>query len=808
MPIEQTALLKEIKDCTVAYRSRKENSDSNGTIMRKAKEALGEGNFNEAKLLLETYRDKKRLMDSNPDKKRLMGSKLIKTAIDAKPLAMPIYLSDQRKQVDEKGQGVSVTETDSFENWAIMGLSYFQTAIRIIEIEMEYLKISLVSADNEEVLRELQSAKEVIQQKAAAFLEYIIIKTEYKSQKAKDYMNGVVRGVVAEDLHAALKGLGKNSKIGSKSPNDSLKTMMKFKDFTNMDSEPVATVTLISESGIDIAYTDIPLYQLTEKQQGWFRAISKGKSEPKWFTQQDKKAQAFIKHYANKILEGRPIPTQLLKYLPIMRNAEKTVADWYYSNETTAQPKQFYEDHNSGNFGFEIKKLKLTKAEQDELIQESVEQAKLFTGAKKLYINSLLTGNWIRSFFMSLMGGQSELRLIEQVKSGVNSLKTKDVVYGNTPLNHWRTLEANNMAVIESIRKEVDETIDAMLKEKQTDEKKRLLIMLYETREEDKVLANENRYQGGSGYFDPENDNMKLVSKAKQMISLINQLRSPKEKIVLFTPCKSGKDRAGEARALGLTEASVQLIQLTDWYELERLKGHKLDHLYNRVFSRKLKNKYHPFIPDYSSVTKTNGKIYNGSLFKKIMRQTLHWAGAKAGRQSPGAEGIKDGEGITPNYIAATQREALLKETAKFNASLPEFVGERSWAKYIQSFFKLSNWNRKKWNGFQGALIFLGLKQSDVKKIAKDFNLNYKTYCESVRGSQGSIVKALSSPSLVQNLEVANAELHVTEKKELKGKKKARFVDFLGGKSNPYEKVGTEEDAQEKVLQAVRRVGI
>lgn len=567
---------KDLKSQVPVSKSLKEHLED-------AAKAIEEGNFAKAKISINIHKDQQRGILSRYIDKDETG----------KSLTMPVYLSDQRSGLDAAGNR---QEKDTFENWAVMGLTYFQTAVRMMDMEIG--KLDKTNSDHIKKIASLKENQEYMQKKAGVFLQQIRGMT---SADAKNYMSTIVQGVVVPDLAAAL---GKTSEEDSKKL---LKDIQKLKDFTNMDEPPVASITMTRDgkpnNQFDKTCMDLPLYQLTANQKQWFENIRDKKDEPEWFKQLTSTQQDFMRYYSPHILAGRAIPTQLLKFAPILRNAEKTEMDMVKINDPKAQIHENFEELVIGNLAYQIDGSKETKEQQAENTAESIRQVQALTGSESLYINSLTTGQWLRALAFKLQGKQDEGELIAQVSSAVEVVTASDeikvadksvvgqlyetgralyetgkgvfvdsqerlnknVVNGNTPLNMFgRNLEGNDTAAFTKIRDKVDKKISEALRDPDIkDEQKYLIIKLRQLRQED---------QAQQGFIWGSNaDNMQLAANMQIMASLLNQNNKLAGKPVddtLVQFCKSSKDRRGEVRALSEALATTQEIELAHLRDL------------------------------------------------------------------------------------------------------------------------------------------------------------------------------------------------------------------------------------------------
>lgn len=216
-------------------------------------------------------------------------------ASDPDLLTMPVYFRDARNQPQNPGNAC-------WQSWAIMGLGYFNTALKLLETSDEFEELN----DQQQKNLKLELTK-----KASLFLQGIRHKTTEKEAKA--YLATV-------SAKAVVPFLAENLDITEK---EARKRINKSKDFVNFDQEPhvVATLTEHPIPGQDKKKTvldvDVPIFELTDDLRKQYHHLE----QQPWFKKQKPYIQSLIKYYRADILRGRVIPTQLIAHLPGLRNA-------------------------------------------------------------------------------------------------------------------------------------------------------------------------------------------------------------------------------------------------------------------------------------------------------------------------------------------------------------------------------------------------------------------------------------------------------------------------------------------------------
>jgi hypothetical protein len=349
---KQNNLITEIQKESQKYASPSA-SDTLGDnrvqdFLNDAEIALGKDNFTLAKLHIDRHRDQQ----------RGFTSEIYNVTVDGKKTT--VYRTDQRINTDQPNAA------DTFENWAVMGLSYFQTAIAMVEIEEEIQKKKQswnfsaallwilgcktpgTLVPTKDTNSTLQYLKTEIKNDSIKFLKNISRKKS--SDDARNYMAAIVRDSLAPKLSEALK----------KPKKDIIKKLQKYKDFTNMDGESIAHETWTrhnpgsNSEATDLVVIDIPVTKLTDSQIGEFKAISgegMGSTPPAWFTSQKLEDQAWIRRAAPKILQGNMIPTQMLQFIPSLRRMERTVGLSVSTDGENKTFSEFYQGYSAGNIG-------------------------------------------------------------------------------------------------------------------------------------------------------------------------------------------------------------------------------------------------------------------------------------------------------------------------------------------------------------------------------------------------------------------------------------------------------------------------
>ncbi len=674
-------------------------------FLTEASNAIEQGNYSKAELLIDFHRDYQRGVTSHRIEEN-------------EALELPIVVIDERRKSD--------IEKDTFENWAVMGLSYFQIAERMLEMEYQE-KTADPHVGKGPYKRELERRRSEIRQQAQFFLQSIQEQTnailgEMKNLSNRDLQNPKIREAFDEKMKEAKEAaksfvgnyirqelvprLAEGMQAISGSPEIQsnktlLKDMIAIKDFGNMDDKPWTMVTLTEHNDYEgiphcVAMTDMRLYELTDTQTQWFRDINdRNGQEPQWFKESPPLIQKALRYYAPQILEGRAMPTQLLKSVPgVVRNADDIRGDLY---STTGEFEEtFHIDTSSGNFAHELELYDSTLTPEDHaaLVSEVFNQVKELTGAAHVYLNTLLSKNPVRAAGMKaaayLTGEkkQDEGDLYKHLNAATTH--RSDATLGNIPVNSSRRIESTQTGVIVQLDRDAKEFILAAyeslddLERRNTSpsdkekadiaQAKRLIIALQEARDEFQQL------RPGSQAFDEDNINLQLVGTMKQMVSLMRLYNETMEgKIdlshtpVLFTPCKSGKDRAGLAKAVATVKALTHVLA-----KPKIMEGRELNITFQRACNRAA-GQEQAEAQRSTSISKGDAKASPVNTPQTIeqdaMKKLLPRIGRIASRESRGCEGVKDGEGITPGWIApsGSEEEAKVKrDTAKYNSKLPK----------------------------------------------------------------------------------------------------------------------------------------
>ena len=244
------------------------------------------------------------------------------------------------------------------------------------------------------------------------------------------------------------------------------------------------------------------------------------------------------------------------------------------------------------------------------------------------------------------------------------------VHYGNIPVNGWRTWESNDMEAANAIERRVQTTLRVAAGDRDlSDDQKRILIALAWTYEDYKALGK------GSHGKDPENINAQMVARLDQMVSLVREYRVLKGEADLPASaafCKSGKDRAGYVRSLTFSEAYARQAMLSN------IPADRLETVFSAVKPQQVQGSTKSV---YASILESIGRSAESDLFARTAKQasdTLLIGGhvqRVAAEQSPGCEGIKDSEKITPKSFMQSGDESLKdlwkRPTAKYNSKLP-----------------------------------------------------------------------------------------------------------------------------------------
>lgn len=730
------------------------------SLLKTAQDAIKEGDYVTAEVYLGIHRDGQRgvmtELRTHDDNQELLKS--------------PVLI------VDERAKKYDQPEKDTFENWAAMGLSYFQMAERLIEIEsakqIAVLEKELSSPDVDDArknkiqveidaIKALQNTQTTeLRSKASHFLTQIQKKSNevlakeknpkkaYKkaSEAARDYLANTVNYIVAPHLAEAKNAIGKNAKEKSESltTEQALKELTEFKDFGILDQKPKVTVTLTYHKNYegntaDAVFTDIKIQALTAKQRQWFEAIVANEgNEPSWFKAHKSIAQDVIRHYAPAILEGRALPTQFLEWIPgVLRNAKEIYGDLYERDVSdNLIYNTFSKRTNSGNIGHELNGEaagKLTKTENDELIQEAVHQIEEVTGATKVSLNALTSTNSVRRAIFNAKGKKDEVALGEQLSSAVDGMD--NVTTGVIGVNGWRRAEVIDMRAAIATYDAATQLIAYALSKANTEDDKRLIVWLQQVKEEFDSL----RY--GSGLIDPENKNLQLVATMEEMDSLMAQYfdnhqdDSELEKSTLFDFCKSSKDRYGMAGALEKGKSLMRALS-------RRLEGDELDKAFDASCEKSAAgpsfiqrfvrstpvtlvrrvSAYITYIPValalriipplksifFAPVIPKTEKGSQQDSFDDVMKKTLPRMARAASDQTVGAEGLKDKEGITPDFMAEGEvADRLKRKTAKFNTELPKVTLKEN------DFLAQENAQAAQQTSSAGVMSALGVKASD-----------------------------------------------------------------------------------------------
>lgn len=352
------------------------------------------------------------------------------------------YIRDARNQ--EKNRPTEI-ESAAFENWAIMGLSAFQSVYQMIlnnDLEDPYFQVKV----------------EIIKEKAKFFLETISHEPHPQA-----FVFFTIKNILAP-LTKEYFSLKDNK--------EAEKIIYQLKDFGNLDEPPCALVTISKTTANgeskEFAQIDVPLYQLTQSQQIDYLKVllheNKGDSIPseleslkqmaeeslgkdglpKWYLAvKNSHTKLMVLHHIPQILEGRQIPTQMLNILPGMRNAgEERI---YELGEGI--PKQKLQSFHAGSMGQDTS---ASFEENVRLTAENMKQFQALTGVKKIRVNSWISP-WFSSFLSRFkMANESRLYYVQQAAAEKINASDKagfNVTYANTPLEYTRAFLSSDRTI-------------------------------------------------------------------------------------------------------------------------------------------------------------------------------------------------------------------------------------------------------------------------------------------------------------------------------------------------------------------------
>ncbi len=523
-------------------------------LLKKVNEAIKQGKFVEAELYLNIHRDQTQGIYSEYIREPENGE------------AMDAYVSDARAQdIDED------SDKNTFQDAAARGLSYFQIAERMLDIEQ--------NANSNFLKSSIESVKEELRKRAQAFLQRVQAQSKLThdhkvaAEMAETYTSDVIMSVLAPFLA---------NYLGIK-PEEAAEQMLRYKDFGWMDEKPFALVTLTRHEGkvegstTDVARIDVPICGLIEDQRKEYEAIRDkdvdDASLPLWYKQQSAGDRWVIKYYAQYLASTNPedarvIPTQMIKHLSGLRNARETRG---YRTTDSTQPgtnttlNLFYVDTSAGNFGHHIGNV--NEKELERITAMAMGQAMEQTEASTLLLNSLISTHFLRAMIHDPEERQLDAQVSRVAQQKQTGTQKNNAVYGKIALNRTRTWMgegSNNMAAAEAIYEiacnvgnacQSTATAENPLSEKVIN----LLKKINDVLDELYAIRNGSTYLG-----DNNNQNMQLVAKMKQTVSLLvllrrempdNEQTQSMTDIALFTFCKSNKDRGGEQNEATFAEA-------------------------------------------------------------------------------------------------------------------------------------------------------------------------------------------------------------------------------------------------------------
>lgn len=306
---------------------------------------------------------------------------------------------------------------DQFHPYAVMGIQAFRASRLLCKLSGVKDEDVNILFNNEVLLRfyrTISSAKDNPAYFLALFIEKILI----------------------PDLASLL----------SVTSEEALKQLHIAKEFCNIDFKPLHVVTITTHQNsegktVNMVHHDSPIYQLTPAEI----AMYQDRQEQTWYTNQPAWLQKLIDAYANDIIAGKVIPTQLIKVLPGLRNAGE---EFVYALSDKSH-ECIYHGYHAGNPGH------LTKGDNDHLTRLTLDQLLMnIQPTRRLHLNTLISPMMVMS--------EREHYLFTQCDHAARQ-RNQWITLSNTPVNILRPVTELKLKSMEGIFHELERLIKFVL---------------------------------------------------------------------------------------------------------------------------------------------------------------------------------------------------------------------------------------------------------------------------------------------------------------------------------------------------------
>jgi len=452
---------------------------------------------------------------------------------------------------DATQQDTHPTSDKDYYDWATLGINYAAAAQNLFESHG---------------IQQTHEFKTELKNETSKF--YNTMKKQDTTGKREIYLALFIHQTLIPLLSKHIKIAGKEKQL---TPSQIIERLAQVRDFGNFDEKPLALVTRMTTNGETFTQVDIPLgggFSPELKSQyldlaSLFTRPPEHKWDIPWYKNQMPHIQYLIKKYANNILAGQIVPTQLREFLPALRNG----GEEYLLDETGEIIQKHYHAGSPGHLLSKglLERLPFVTTLSDTATTQSLKQLQTLTGAKHVLALTLLSPPM-----------REDQDLVSQTRKAVaaNNKIAGDTVFhtANIPLNKWgkkiplnKSLsgqgwmgwlnpfrkptgadwlveqavnEAKSLNKIDQTSKQISEELNALIKDY-----KKLSAIRW------------------NPFPDKENRNLELVSVITRMAHVVNkahQINNPTEKqpfVAVMDTCKSGKDRAGLAREQTLIDS-------------------------------------------------------------------------------------------------------------------------------------------------------------------------------------------------------------------------------------------------------------
>jgi len=542
----------------------------------------------------------------------------------------------------------------SYYDYAMLGLNYLEGLIDLLEIENarreaagESDRINIAKAKQDLALFAQQYYAEITPDSDSPEAR------DRAEQLAEEQFGRFFHDAVLPYYHALIPDLSEEAAI------DQLRIA---RDFANMKQVPYAVATIsrthienelqVDNTGlphIDTVELELPLLKLTDTQVRMYR----DRANQDWYKGQTDFVKALIDKYADRIIEGRMIPAQLIHHLIGTRNGfEKVTA--VLNPSTPGNEEVVNSTYHAGSTGHLTKLPGLTEAAAEQVrltaTQESMKQQEFLTGATKLGVQTLVTP----TRFVP-----NDVALEAQIREASEASQNTD--FSNTPLNAGRRLVMPSFAsaqkfktLAEGIVNPYRVAINAHVRTSNSPTPQgpavdpHILQLDYCLKTLEIALAeSESSYHR---LIDRKNLNLHIATLSNQIVYLLNNHKQPSytNAYAQVSGCLSGQDRGGLTGAHTTTQAI--LWKLAGRLFLRAMSGYSLSR----------------------SETKTlKAQIAHVRHVHAMAGHTQHMAGEYCTGQ--GGTGLKGGtKHAMPTVYAAHTKKQYCRGMGKYNEAIPK----------------------------------------------------------------------------------------------------------------------------------------